>query len=27
VLRFAVGNMRTTEADVDLSWETIAGAV
>jgi aromatic-L-amino-acid decarboxylase len=27
VLRFAVGNMRTTEADVDLSWETIAGSV
>jgi aromatic-L-amino-acid decarboxylase len=26
VLRFAVGNMRTTEADVDLSWETIQGA-
>ena len=27
VIRFAVANMRTTEADVDLAWETLSGSV
>jgi aromatic-L-amino-acid decarboxylase len=27
VLRFAVGNMRTTDADVELSWESILQAL
>ena len=27
VIRFAVGNMRTTEADVDLAWETVVANV
>jgi aromatic-L-amino-acid decarboxylase len=27
VMRFAVGNMRTTPADIELSWETIRAAL